>query len=136
MIPEEVLFNNTNSQEQVGKSVYFDLEGYYFCSNHITRIATDTNMLLPRFLENILNLYQRNQVFYKLCTNWNNQSGIGIDVLKAVKIPVPEINKQKTIVNGIISFKTKAEQLRKEAATELETAKQEVEAMILGEAKA
>src|SRR5574343_2115326 len=34
----EVLFNNTNSQELVGKTVFFDLPGDYFCSNHITRI--------------------------------------------------------------------------------------------------
>ncbi len=83
----EALFNNTNSQEQVGKTVYFDLEGDYFCSNHITRIATDGDRLDPQYLCFILNLYQRQKVFFKLCTNWNNQSGVGVDVLSKILVP-------------------------------------------------
>jgi hypothetical protein len=55
----EVLFNNTNSQEQVGKTVRFDLEGNYFSSNHITRIGTKASDLSPLFLTHALNLYQR-----------------------------------------------------------------------------
>jgi hypothetical protein len=52
----EVLFNNTNSQEQVGKTVWFDLEGDYFSSNHITRIGAKSRELDPRYLAYILNL--------------------------------------------------------------------------------
>jgi type I restriction enzyme, S subunit len=59
----EVLFNNTNSQEQVGKTVWFDLEGDYFSSNHITRIGTKPGELDPCYLASILNLYQRRKVF-------------------------------------------------------------------------
>lgn len=45
--PREVLFNNTNSQEQVGKTVWFDLEGDYFSSNHITRIGRNRTNSIP-----------------------------------------------------------------------------------------
>ncbi len=95
---EEILFNNTNSQELVGKTAYFNLDGNYFCSNHITRIKADENIILPEYLWILLNVYQKRKVFFTLCTNWNNQSGINIELLKKVKIPLPNITKQKEII--------------------------------------
>jgi type I restriction enzyme M protein len=128
----EVLFNNTNSQEQVGKTVYFDMEGDYFCSNHITRIATDGDRLDPQYLVYILNLYQRQKVFFKLCTNWNNQSGVGADVLSKITIPLPGLECQKQIVLRLDKIREDAQELRRKAAVELEEAKKAIEAMILG----
>ena len=94
----EVLFNNTNSQEWVGKTAYFDLEGDYFCSNHITRIAVNEEYIKPKFLWILLNLYQEHKIFYSICTNWNNQSGIGSDLLSRLKIPVPKKDIQNEVV--------------------------------------
>ena len=79
---DEILFNNTNSQELVGKSIFFDLEGCYFCSNHITRIGVKKDKIDPQYLAHIFNLYQRQKVFFKICTNWNNQSGVNVEVLQ------------------------------------------------------
>lgn len=129
---DEVLFNNTNSQEQVGKTSYFDLEGDYFCSNHITRIATKAELLNPKYLCYILNLYQHQKCFFKLCTNWNNQSGVGVDVLQKIPIPLPPLERQNEIAAHFQAIRDQAKQLRAEAATGLEQAKREVEAMILG----
>lgn len=128
----EVLFNNTNSQEQVGKTAYFELEGDYFCSNHITRIATDGGRLDPQYLVYILNLYQRQKVFFKLCTNWNNQSGVGVDVLSKIPVPLPGLERQKQIVRRLDKIRIDAKELRRKAAVELEEAKKAIEAMILG----
>jgi len=127
----EILFNNTNSQEQVGKTVYFDKEENFFCSNHITRIKTVEN-LDAQYCTSLFNFYKKNKVFFKLCTNWNNQSGIGLDVLAQVYIPLPPIAKQQEIADHIEHIRNKAKGLRKQAAADLEQAKQEVEAMILG----
>ena len=129
----EVLFNNTNSQELVGKSIFFDLENSYFCSNHTTRIGIQQDKVDPQYLTHVLNLYQRKQVFFKICTNWNNQSGVNVNVLGQVKTPIPPLEKQLEIVDRITAIRTQAKQLRQAAAAELEQAKQEVEAMILGE---
>jgi restriction endonuclease S subunit len=129
----EVLFNNTNSQEQVGKTVYFDLEGDYFCSNHITRISTNNEHLFPQYLVYVLNLYQRHKVFYKVCTNWNNQSGVGTDVLRKILIPLPELRRQEQIVNRLDEVRMKAHDLRRQATEELAAAKRAIESMILGE---
>ena len=90
-IPQKaVLFNNTNSQELVGKTAILDIpnEGEYYCSNHITVIIPNQTRLLPEYLWIILNLYQRHNIFYSICTNWNNQSGININLLKSIRIPI------------------------------------------------
>lgn len=128
----EALFNNTNSQEQVGKTVYFDLDGDYFSSNHITRIGTKAEELNAQYLGYVLNLYQRNKVFFKLCTNWNNQSGVGVDVLQKIPIPLPSPKRQAAIVTKLEAIRDEARKLRQHAAADLEQAKREIEAIILG----
>lgn len=128
----EILFNNTNSQELVGKSVLFDLDGTYCCSNHITRIGTASS-LDSGFLEHLLNLYQRQKVFFRICTNWNNQSGVNNDVLGGLPIPIPPVEKQRSIANTITALRNSAKQLRQEAKNELEIAQQTIERIILNE---
>jgi restriction endonuclease S subunit len=98
LLKDEVLFNNTNSQELVGKTTYFDLEGSYFCSNHITRIKTN-ELIKSKYLWILLNLYQKYKVFFNSCTNWNNQSGINNKLLKSYKIPVPSLTIQQNIID-------------------------------------
>lgn len=51
--------------------------------------------------------------------------------IKHIKIPLPPIKKQNEIAEYITKTRNKAKQLQKEAVTELEKAKQEVEKMIL-----
>jgi len=128
----EVLFNNTNSQEQVGKTVWFDLEGNYFSSNHITRIGTKSGELNPQYLAYILNFYQRKKVFFKLCTNWNNQSGVSSNILKRIPIPLPNLVRQTEIVMRLDTIHAKAHTLREQARADLEEAKREIETLILG----
>jgi restriction endonuclease S subunit len=131
LVRGEVLFNNTNSQELVGKSVLFDMDGQFVCSNHITRIKVKDDVLLPEYLTSILNLYQRKGIFYRLCTNWNNQSGINVERLKTVKIPLPTIEVQTRISLEIQSRMNQSAQLQRHANAEVERAKAEVERLIL-----
>ena len=95
----DVLFNNTNSQELVGKTAYFEEEGIFLHSNHITIIRVNKEIVLPKYLWILLNTYQKRKIFFNICTNWNNQSGVGIDRLLALKIPVPNLETQQTIIN-------------------------------------
>ncbi len=96
---EDVLFNNTNSQELVGKTAYFEEEGIFLHSNHITIIRVNKEIILPKYLWILLNIYQKRKIFFNICTNWNNQSGVGIDRLLSLKIPVPNLETQQTIIN-------------------------------------
>ncbi len=132
----EILFNNTNSQDLVGKSIFFDIEGDYFCSNHITRIKVDDKKINPIYLIQLLNVYQMNNLFFRICTNWNNQSGVNNDLLKNVKIPLPPLAVQNRIAEEVRQRMQKAEQLRKEARENMENVKLEVKKIILGDNRA
>lgn len=130
---KDVLFNNTNSQVLVGKTSFFDLEGDYLSSNHVTRIGVNEEVIQPEYLTHLLNVYQKRRIFYRMCTNWNNQSGINAELLATVKIPVPPLELQAELVEKIRSIFSRARQLGGEAQAGLEKAKQEVERMILGD---
>lgn len=98
-----VLFNNTNSQEWVGKTALLQEDSKLYTSNHITSIIVNCSKVISEYLWIVLNIYQRNKVFYSICTNWNNQSGVGIDLLQSVKVPIPPISSQQEIVDYYIS---------------------------------
>jgi restriction endonuclease S subunit len=95
---DDIIFNNTNSQELVGKTAILKDNLKLYFSNHITRIRVKKEIVLPEYLWIILNLYQKNKIFYSICTNWNNQSGVGLELLKNLKIPLPPLPIQKEIV--------------------------------------
>ena len=94
-----VLFNNTNSQELVGKTALLLDDVQLYTSNHITSITVNEEKLVADYLWIILNVYQRNNVFYSICTNWNNQSGVGIELLQSIKVPIPPLSLQQKIVD-------------------------------------
>ena len=93
-----VLFNNTNSQELVGKTALLLDDAQLYTSNHITSIIVNEEKLVADYLWIILNVYQRNNVFYSICTNWNNQSGVGLELLQSIKVPIPPLSLQQKIV--------------------------------------
>lgn len=98
-----VLFNNTNSQEWVGKTALLQSDDQLYTSNHITSIIVDSSKISAEYLWIIFNMYQRDKVFYSICTNWNNQSGVGIELLQSLKVPVPPLSVQKEIVDYYLS---------------------------------
>ena len=96
---DDVLFNNTNSQELVGKTAILKENKKLFFSNHITQIKVDKSKANPDYLWIVLNIYQKKNIFYSICTNWNNQSGVGIELLKSIQVPLPPLKTQQEIVN-------------------------------------
>lgn len=136
-----VLFNNTNSQERVGKTAFFANadDRKVYISNHITAITVDRRKILPEYLCAILNMYQRHKVFYSICTNWNNQSGIGLDLLKSLHIPLftndrlESLRKQQQVVDKINNIYREAEECLLSANRIMAEAKARVESMIIGE---
>ena len=112
---DDILFNNTNSQELVGKTAILKENKELTFSNHITIIRVKKEAILPDYLWIILNMYQRNRIFYSICTNWNNQSGIGLEVLKKLKIPLPPLEIQQQIVDLYEKAYTEKQQKEAEA---------------------
>lgn len=107
--PFDVLFNNTNSPELVGKVVLFDEPGEFVFSNHLTRIRVNRQLLLPRFLQRYLFLLWTEGYFQRLCTQWVNQAAINVDALGVLQIPTPPLSEQRRIVRLLDA----AEELRR-----------------------
>ena len=97
--PGDVLFNNTNSTELVGKSALFT--GYsepVVFSNHFTRLRTAAEKLDPGYLARWLNHQWRSKVFENLCNRWVGQSAIQLDALLPLELPLPPLSRQREIV--------------------------------------
>ena len=126
---DDIIFNNTNSQELVGKTAILKENKELTFSNHITIIRVRKEAILPDYLWIILNMYQRNRIFYSICTNWNNQSGIGLELLKKLKIPLPPLEIQQQIVDLYEKAYTEKQQKEAEAQRLLDS----IDNYLLGE---
>lgn len=99
----DVLFNNTNSKELVGKTCFVGkdiLAGY---SNHITRIRTG-EQVLPQYLAYVLQHMFEIGAFLRLCNKWVGQAAINTKTLAAQEIPLPPLTVQEEIVAEIESY--------------------------------
>lgn len=93
----DILFNNTNSQELVGKTSLVDRDYDYSFSNHITRLRLKEG-IDPAFVVFYLTLLRSSGHFANLCTRWINQAAINTETLKRQLIPLPQFAEQKRIV--------------------------------------
>jgi type I restriction enzyme S subunit len=94
----DVLFNNTNSTELVGKSTLFPgHDEPVLFSNHFTRLRTNRDRLHPSYLARWLTGQQQSQVFAHLCNRWVNQSAVRKEALLGLGIPLPPLSEQKRI---------------------------------------
>lgn len=128
----EVLFNNTNSMEWVGKSTVFTGNRKCACSNHVTRLLLKNDIAEPFFLSALFNALRSLGFLGILSTNFNNQAGINIETLSSLRVPIPSLSEQRLIVSEMQKRYIEAQQLRQEAEIEWESAKTHFERKLLG----
>ena len=128
----EVIFNNTNSPDLVGKTTVFDSDVLCAVSNHMTRITVKENVN-PYYVAAFFNVLLSIGYWKLLCTNFNNQAGINIDTLKKVKIPLPPKEIQNQIAAELMQRRSQANALRKQAIKEWNEAKAHFEKELLGD---
>jgi type I restriction enzyme S subunit len=94
----DIVFNNTNSTELVGKTALFtSYEEPVVFSNHFTRIRVNRSKAEPGFIVFwFVDLWRRG-VFAKLCDKWVGQSAIKTDKLRGITIPLPPLPEQKRL---------------------------------------
>jgi len=118
----DVIFNNTNSPELVGKTAVFDIrDGTYVFSNHLTRLRPISSRLLPGWLAICLRYLWHARYFERYCTQWVNQAAFNKRKLLKLKIPVPPVREQTRIVataEAISSRVAEAKKLREEALSD------------------
>lgn len=97
--PGDVMFNNTNSTELVGKSaLFYEYDEPVVYSNHFTRLRTKPNVLLPPFLAAWLNHKWRLGLFAGICNRWIGQSAVKAGKLLSLDFPLPPIPEQERVV--------------------------------------
>lgn len=95
----DVVFNNTNSEEWVGKTAVFDQKGDYVFSNHMTRLRVREDLVHSAYLAAYLQLLWSMGYSKTRAKRWVSQAGIESDTLAAFKIPLPTLPEQQRIVD-------------------------------------
>jgi type I restriction enzyme S subunit len=120
----DVLFNNTNSVELVGKSaVFLGFQEPVVYSNHFTRLGAKPPQLDPQYLAAWLLQQWQLKVFENICNRWIGQSAVKDDKLLALEIPLPPLDEQKRIAAILKDQMAAVERARAAAEAQLEAAK-------------
>ena len=120
----DVLFNNTNSKELVGRAALVEETLNCGFSNHITRLRVYENLITPEWLTLSINYLWIQGYFLKICQKWIGQAGVNAKMLKSIPIPLPPLHEQKRIVARIEELFSKIDEvkkLRKEALEQTKT---------------
>lgn len=95
----DVLFNRTNSFELVGKTGMFALDGNYCFASYLVRINLDRRILLPEFLNYLMNSNAFQERIKTKASKSINQANINATILSNELITFPEsLSEQKRIV--------------------------------------
>lgn len=124
LVLDDVLFNNTNSPELIGKTAYVSQQGAGLAfSNHMTRLRFN-GAVEPRFGAYQLHYLWMGKYFLHACVKHVNQASISTrDLSTSVPFVAPPLNEQRRIVAkieelfseldaGVESLKTAREQLK------------------------
>ena len=120
--PGDILFNNTNSVDLIGKTALFrgELENCVY-SNHFTRLRTIQEQCTPEWLTAIFVQERRKGIFKAICHRHVHQAGINNDDILFLKVPLPPLPEQRKIAEilSAIDEKIEVEWQRKEKLEEL-----------------
>ncbi|HHY38549.1 MAG TPA: hypothetical protein GX507_06455 [Clostridia bacterium] len=131
--PGDVLFNNTNSIELVGKTAVVREMIEAAFSNHITLIRTRVHICEGPWLAIVLRVLWHQGFFVQKCNKWIGQAGINTRTLKDIEVPLPPLDEQQRIVAYLEAVQEKAKAL-KETQSAAEAELQRLEQAILDEA--
>jgi len=95
---DDILFNATNSPENVGKSVLVpELDEQAVFSNHFIRLRTDRARLFPAYLWRWLQWNFGRGIFNAMCRQWVNQATVSREALLELHVPLPPLDEQRRI---------------------------------------
>ncbi|ASW80053.1 hypothetical protein EAY03_10745 [Vibrio anguillarum] len=119
----EILFNNTNSKELVGKTAYVDQDYDFAFSNHLTRIVPN-DKVHSKFLVYWLVSLQTSGYFNQICKKWIGQAGVNNTVLKGLSVPLPSKEEQRRIVEKLDALLTRIDTAIEYLQSKLDLSKQ------------
>jgi len=124
-LKDDILFSKL--RPYLNKVYYADGEGLCSTEFHVLYSNSECNEFIANFLRSRVIVAQT-----KYLMSGNTLPRLQSEDIEKLFIPIPPLEKQLEIVDRITAIRNQAKQLRQAAAAELERAKQEVEAMILG----
>jgi type I restriction enzyme S subunit len=116
--PGDIVFNNTNSENLVGKTAYWNRQDDFVLSNHMTIIRVpDLEVLNSFFLASFLHKKWYDGLYQRLCHRYVNQASVSLARLKNISIPLAPPPEQQQITQTISAAarKIEAEEQRKAA---------------------
>lgn len=119
----DIVFNNTNSTELVGKTALF--KGHdepIVYSNHFTRFRVKPDIADSGFVTFWLISQWQAKTFEYICNRWIGQSAVKNDKLFELEILLPPLNEQKQIAKRLNEELSAVESARKAAEEQLHTA--------------
>lgn len=109
----DVLFNNTNSKELVGRASLVKADLNYGYSNHITRLRINKNLITSEWLVLSINYLWLQGYFLKICQKWIGQAGVNTKMLKSTQIALPPLEEQKRIAARIEDLFRKLDEMKR-----------------------
>jgi type I restriction enzyme, S subunit len=95
----DIIFNNTNSPELVGKTALFDLDTVYVISNHMTRIRVNSEIVDSEYLARYLHYLWQTGASRSWARQWVNQAAIDQASLRRFDVILPPRSEQRQIAN-------------------------------------
>ncbi|MBI4653583.1 MAG: restriction endonuclease subunit S [Nitrospirae bacterium] len=127
----DIIFNNTNSTELVGKTCIFSgWKERCTYSNHLTRLQCHKKVLMSEWLYFCLRELWLSGYFAVNCIEFVGQSAFNTSKLKEVEIPVPPLPEQRRIVKRIEGLTRRVEETRKLRASVIDEAEKYIPAAI------
>jgi type I restriction enzyme, S subunit len=97
----DIVFNNTNSPELLGKTCYIKNPDNWVYSNHMTRIRVKDG-INPKYCAIFLHYLFYSGFYRANCSNHVNQASIASGFLsKSVEVPLPSRHQQQQIVSKV-----------------------------------
>ena len=118
----DILFNNTNSPELVGKTAVFEQSEPLAFSNHMTRLRVPAESVDPKFLAIRLHTLWRDGYFKQICSNHVNQASVSTKTLLEVVVAMPPLDVQQRIVETLEDHLSRLDK----AVSELDVAEAEL----------
>lgn len=110
----DLLFNRTNSQDLVGKTAIFALEGTYVFASYLIRIRIDESKADPMFVNAYLNSENVLRRVRGLATRGVSQSNISASKLARFRVPLPPQDEQQAIASVFAGCDSKTTALQRE----------------------
>jgi type I restriction enzyme, S subunit len=111
----DILFNNTNSAELVGKAALVPSSMDAGFSNHMTRIRLNKSLIEPAYFAFWLRRLRGQGFFTSQATQWVSQAAYKSSELRKLEITLPPLAEQRRIVDllaraeGIVRLRREAE---------------------------